>query len=223
MDLICCLGNNPTFAQVAVDAGWKYGARLPGTTYHPVFFADQEYKQPDRCRYMQCLRQEQPVVATVLDWEAEGQLPEVLGWAEEAAQWCQRVVIIPKVPGCVGRLPRMIGGKPVILGYSVPTSYGGTTLGLWEFQGWPVHLLGGSPQKQMELSCYVNAVSADGNMAHQQAHKGRFWNRKRGPKGHWWQLSETGDVDTKDANLRAFQLSCKNILEAWQCQTMNSP
>lgn len=169
---------------------------------------------------MTALEKHRPAVATVLDWEHHGQLDEVLSWAEEAARHVTRaVLVVPKVPGLVGLLPRTVGGKEVFLAYSVPTSYGGSPLGLWELAGWPVHLLGGSPQKQMDIYRHIRGIcrveSVDGNMAHQQAHRGRYWRRKPGPKGHWEQLQETGDTRTRGANLEAFRLSLANIQEAW--------
>lgn len=158
-------------------------------------------------------------MATVLDWEEPEQLPEVLSWAEEAAQHVREsVVIIPKVPGLVGQIPEQVGGKRVVLGYSVPTSYGASPLGLWEFRGRPVHLLGGSPQRQMDIRRYLRAevVSVDGNMSGQQARKGRFWSQQKTAKGHWNQLSSTGDCRTEGAHHEAFRRSMVAIREVWR-------
>jgi hypothetical protein len=165
---------------------------------------------------MLALARHRPAVATVLDWEEEEQLLEVLSWAEEAAGHVREaVVLIPKVPGGVPCLPRIIRGKRVVLGYSVPTSYGGSPLGLWEFRGWPVHLLGGSPQRQLEIAGYLDVVSADGSMAQQQACRCRCWRRRPGPKGHWEQLSAAGDGRTENAHREAFRRSLDAIREAW--------
>ncbi len=205
------------FRRVATASGWLNGARLPDSVYDPpLYFADQHWKNPDRKAYMRALEQHKPTMATVLDLEREEQLPEVLSWAEEASQFCGKVIIIPKVSGIIEDLPRVVNQADVILGYSVPTSYGGTEVPLWEFNGWPVHLLGGSPQKQMDLAEYMQVVSCDGNMAHQQAHRCRFWSRIPGRKGHWRQLSEVGDFRSDKANVEAFRLSCLEIAEAWR-------
>ncbi len=214
--LIYCADGNPTFARAAVAAGFLYGARLPNTVYQRVYFADQDWKSPDRAAYMRALSEHRPEVATVLDWERGGQLPEVLSWAEEAAQHARRVVIIPKVAGLLGAIPERVGEAEVVLGYSVPTKYGGSCVPLWEFGRRPVHLLGGSPQRQMSLAPYLNVVSADGNMAHQQAHRCRFWSPTKTPKGRWVQLSEAGDRRGIGANLEAFRRSCENIIAAWR-------
>jgi len=219
-DLIYCADGNPTFAALAVAAGWRYGARLPGTVYQPVHFADQDWRNPDRARYMAALATHRPAVATVLDWERDEQLPEVLAWAEEAAAHVtDAVLLIPKVVGGVARLPRAIGGRRVVLAYSVPTSYGGSPIPLWELAGWPVHLLGGSPQEQMrlwhQLSPICDVVSVDGNMAAQQARKGRTWRRTPGRKGHWWQLSQLGDDRSEDVDAECFRRSLAEVRRGW--------
>lgn len=161
---------------------------------------------------MAALKEHRPQVATVLDAEREGQLSEVLGWAEDAAQVVGRVIIIPKASGIIGKLPRRVAGAEIVLGYSVPTSYGGTELGLWEFDGWPVHLLGGSPHAQMRLRYYLRVVSADGNYANMMATRYcEFWNGKS-----WCELKDHGGHVAKDAPYEAFRRSCENIIRAWK-------
>lgn len=220
-ELIFCYGKNPSFAPIALAAGFRYGAQLPCVTYAPVYFADNEYRQPDRTAYMAALAEHRPQVATVVDWMVDEQLPDVLAWAEEAAQYCERLIIIPKVSGGISRIPTRIGGRDVVLGYSVPTTHGGTDLMLWEFAGRSVHLLGGSPQQQMFLySRYFrgicDVVSADGNMHCQQANSCRFWDVEKGPKGHWRQLREIGIDLGRGNNTEAFRRSCENIAAAWK-------
>lgn len=220
--LIYCADGNPAFARAAVEAGWDYGARLPSTVYEAVTFADQDWKTPDRRAYMAALAVHRPRMATVLDWERDEQFGEVMAWAEEAAAHVREsVVVIPKVVGGVPLIPAGVGGKRVVLGYSVPTSYGGSPVPLWEHEGRPVHLLGGSPQEQMRLwhafggvGCEV--VSADGNMAGQQARRGRHWSRIPGPKGHWKQLADSGDDRKEGVPLECFRRSLAAIRQAWE-------
>lgn len=215
--LVYCAGGNPEFRRIAHEAGFLNGARLPDTVYNPpLYFADQNYHNPDRVKYMAAIAEHKPIMATVKDWEQEEQREEVFSWAEEIAQWVERIIIIPKVPGTLDRIPNQIGGKEIVLGYSVPTSYGGTEVPLWEFGSRPIHLLGGSPHRQMALTNYLNVVSADGSMAQQQANRCRFWSRKKGSAGHWVQLSEVGENRTEDAHLEAFRKSCEEIMTAWQ-------
>lgn len=220
MELIYCAGGNQRFAQIAIDAGFLYGSQLPATVYHPVHFADQDWRKPDRERYMAALNEHRPQVATVLDLESEAQLSEVLGWAEDAAQVVGRVIIIPKISGVISQLPRRVAGAEIVLGYSVPTSYGGTELGLWEFDGWPVHLLGGSPQSQMRLRYYLRVVSADGNMANKMAtSRCQFWapGNAKAKDRYWPKLQKAdGSEWDKDAPYEAFRRSCENIIRAWK-------
>ena len=219
MQLIFCYGDNRAFAEIAINAGYRYGTRLPGDKpMAPISFADQSYRTPDRPGYMAALAVYRPRTATVLDLERADQLPTVLSWAEEAAQYCEQVLIIPKAHGIIARLPRRIGGADVVLAYSIPTSHGGSAVWAGEFATWPVHLLGGSPHAQMRWAArFANVVSADGNMHALQAQRCRFWRAEKGHKGHWVELSEAGDTERgKDAPLRAFRRSCVNIATAWR-------
>lgn len=226
MDLIYCADGNRRFYEIAKRAGFKYGAQLPGTIYGPLFFADQDWKKPNRKAYMQALAKHRPHMATVLDWECDDQLPEVLSWAEETAQFVGVVVIVPKVIGGIARLPREIGGIQVCLGYSVPTKFGGTSVPAWEFAGWPVHLLGGSPHKQIELYHYFDVVSADGNMMNKMAvQRCQFWvpGNARYANDYWWPSLQEADGEKwkTDAPYEAFRRSCENIMRAWR--NKNSP
>ena len=229
-ELIYCAGGNRQFARIAVNAGFRYGAQLPDTVYTdiaPLWFADQDWRKPNREAYMVRLAEYRPVQATVLDLEDADQLSEVLDWAEQAAQYIERVVIIPKVFGIVPRIPEHIGASDVVLGYSVPTRYAGTQVPVWEFAGRPVHLLGGGPQAQMRLAHYMNVVSADGNMTNLMATRYcQFWTpgSSRYARNRWWPtLKEAnggaawGDGSNKaDAPYEAFRRSCANIIAAWR-------
>lgn len=218
--LIYCADGNKRYAQIAIDAGFKYGAQLPAQSLHfPIYFSDQDWKKPDRERYIAELAELRPYMATVLDWERYEQLKEVLGWAEDAAQFAQVVVIIPKVHHKVSLLPSHIAGKQIRLGYSVPTAYGGTELMINEFFGWPVHLLGGSPGKQKELTQYLDVRSVDGNMHLKMANsRGLFWLRGKGPFSNCWTSIQKADGERwkGDANYEAFRRSCENIRKYWR-------
>lgn len=227
MKLIYCANGNARLADIAIQAGYHYGAQLPGTIYRPIYFADQDWKRPDRAAYMAALAYHRPAMATVLDWERPEQLPEVLDWAEETAQWVDRVLLIPKVIGAIGRLPRAIGGKSITLAYSVPTRFGGTACPVWEFAGWPIHLLGGSPQAQQHayqhLQGLADVQSADGNYAQKMAVRwGQFWvagTATWARDRYWPRLRETGEEVHTDVPYEAWRRSCINIIAAWQTLT----
>lgn len=216
--LIYSSGGNRRFAEIARAAGYKLGSQLPKKVYlRPLYFADQDWRRPNRTAYMAGLAEHRPDLATVLDWERGEQLPEVLDWAEEAAHYAQRIIVIPKVVNGVHRIPRRIGGSDIVLGYSVPTRFGGTEVPSWDFAGWPIHLLGGSPHAQMriwrQLSAIAEVVSVDGNYAQRQAVKARWaWSggiaTAEGGRSRWWQ----GGYEDHYA---AFAASCDAIHAAW--------
>jgi len=152
-------------------------------------------------------------MATVLDIERPEQLGDALSWAEEAAQFVRRVLLIPKCD-VVGKLPRHIGNADVVLAFSVPTRYGGTPLPLWEFAGWPIHLLGGAPHVQMQYALHLQSIadviSVDGNYFQMKAT--RFCEHWQAP-GRW---VADGYTTETDAPYDAFEKSCRNIMSAWR-------
>lgn len=230
--LIYCADGNSRFAQIAIKAGFKYGSQMPRKVYYEPFFIDLNPNNlPKQPVYVARLRKYSPFMASVHDWFEERRLAEILLRAEEIAQYTQNVLLIPKVPGGIKRLPRQVNGKRVILGYSVPTSHGATEVGIGEFAGWPVHILGGSPIQQMklfkEMSKLADVVSADGNYACKMATR---WNQFFVPDGSatyarnrfWPTLREAnggekwGDGSKKaDAPYEAFRRSCQGIMEMW--------
>lgn len=224
-ELIYCADGNPRFAQIAIKAGFVYGAQLPRTIYFDPEFVDQDWKNPDLEKYVAAIAKYRPKMATVLDWERLEQLPEVLAWAETIAPFTETIIIIPKVIGGINRIPKMINNRPIRLGYSVPTSFGGTQVPIWEFGNRPIHLLGGSPQKQFELSYYLNVLSCDGNMHLKMATKyNAFFNpQKITSRGYWPTLYEFdgrkwGNGLINDAPYEAFRRSCETIKKMWTDQ-----
>lgn len=211
--LIYCADGNPRFAEIAIECGFRYGAQLPKTIYHPPYFADQNWRKPDRIAYMKTLAQFRPALATVLDWEHDAQFADVLSWAEEAAQYVETVIIIPKVINGIKRIPRNINGKPVRLGYSASSTFSGTSVPIFDFRGWGVHCLGGSPKTQMQVARYVDVQSCDGNYLQRVA---RQWGKFFISPGKYGYLRDIGRANEPDGMYKAFRLSCQNVREAWR-------
>lgn len=213
--LIYCAAGNKRFAEIAIRWGYQYGAQLPNTIYYNPYFTDQNWKKPNREKYMKTVKKYRPTIATVLDWEQEGQLNEVLSWADEASQWVwEAVIIIPKVVGGVKRLPRQINGKQVRLGYSASSTFSSTPVSLDEFKTWPIHCLGGSVRKQIEMSQTDGLVSADGNYIQNMArrHCMLYSPAVRANNNGWPQLREFGlAYMEKDAIYLAFELTCMAV------------
>jgi hypothetical protein len=221
--LIYCADGNRKFAEIALRHGYFYGAQLPNTVYFEPHFADQNWKKPVRSKYMDTLKKYRPALATVLDWEVEKQLSEVLSWAEEAAQYVtDSVIIIPKVIGGIKRLPRQIGGKSVRLGYSAASTFSGTPVSLSEFKGWPVHCLGAGPARQMEIARQVDVKSADGNYIQNVARNFcQFYSPGTITKHNSWSTLRylgLGHI-RQDAIYLAFELTCIAVPMAWNGQS----
>ena len=203
--LIYCSSRDIEWASIAIDNGWLYGAQLPNAAHFSPAFVDQDWNNPVRERYLAALREHRPRWATVLDLERREQLNEVLGWAEDAAALVQEsIIIIPKAFGIVDLLPNVIGGRKVVLGYSVRTTFGGTTVPYHEFGRRPVHLLGGSPKAQLNAARFLNVVSADGSWARKIANKYA--------EGITPTFSRVKPHDRHEA----FSISCRSIKERWE-------
>lgn len=223
--LIYCAGGNKRFAEIAITSGLLYGSQLPRDKPHfPIYFADQDWKKPNRENYMRQVSLFRPKMATVKDLEHYTQFNTVLSWAEEVSQYCDYIVIIPKVQTLVKKIPRRINNKDVVLGYSVPTSYGGTNIPLKDFSGREIHLLGGSPHRQIaiwnEMRNFSDIFSIDGNYTQMLAIRfNKFWTNGDAlyAKNRWLpRLDEADGVTwTKDAPYEAFRRSCENIVKVW--------
>jgi hypothetical protein len=208
--LVYCAAGNRRFAEIAVSHGFRYGCRSDDTPARRAWFVDLDWKKPDLPRHLAFCAEHKPHLAVAPDVLSEGELPEALGWAERLAAHADRVLIVPKVAGLVERLPR----EPwLMIGYSVPTSYGGTdAVTSFDLIGWDCHLLGGNPQNQMRLAQYLRAYSADGNGFQKAARWGVYYDADsntwvpRGPKV----------PHGPDLPYRAFEQSCIEIQIAWR-------
>lgn len=216
-EIIYCGRGNRSLDGIAVELGISYGVRLPHSVFFPLDFADQNFKKPDRTAYMCKLEQHRPRWATVIDIEKPTQFYEALSWAEEAAGYVREgLIIIPKLWGVIPSIPETIQGKPVRLGYSVPTKYGSTSVPVSEFAGRPVHLLGGSPVVQYRLSDQMQVASLDCNYISMKAiAAGEYFTGMGTP--HWRPLrKDWAPRGTEDSMLLAFALSCMNLLQLWK-------
>lgn len=221
--LIWCQGGNPHSAKLAIAAGWWYGFRSDSNHYAeelgPVALIDSHWEDDrvDWQRHLAVCAEVRPWLATVPDTLSINQLDRTLTQAEQIAQHAIPLVV-PKCEGLIERLPREIGGKPIVLGYSVPTSYGGTDLPLWNFLGRPVHLLGGNPRRQMELCQYLAVVSADGNLAWRLARRGIVV-KTNGAAGMTLRELDGQCWPGENAPLEALRRSLENLRTFWCSRT----
>jgi len=213
MDLIYCAKGNRQLAPVAISEGWLYGSQ-PGTVYHPVSFCDLDFKRITETKYLrkyaEFVRGHKPKYATAPDIFAAMDVSCILRYAEtELAPHTQNIIIIPKACGVLERLPKTLGNARIIAGFSVPSRYGASSVPEWEFAAscLPIHLLGGSPKRQLILAQYLNVISADGNMMNKMSTRNcASW------KLTDWNFSQSPGEGIAES----FRRSCREIKQAWQ-------
>lgn len=213
------MGWNPGIITTAVSAARRYVTAFPNGK--PIMFMDNEWHDYNHQQHIDALAEFKPKYGTVRDLVTTAQakeagirhysIDETLTMAEDVAQHVDNVILIPKWD-CIDQLPREIGGKRIVLGYSVQSSYGGTEVPVERFQGWPVHLLGGSWKRQRSLIAKLrdDVVSIDMNQQLRISQFGQFW----------WPDGETADVSsilgvnyTRNQSLVAVTISLANILQ----------
>lgn len=172
LDFIYTLQMADTSCCLAVQAGLKYGinsaqfricpyvGELSGR--HRIIFIDNDYKNYDHQKHLSVVKKLRPKYATVRDIMTRDQcdqagikyypLGEILDYAEEMSEHSESVIVIPKYE-CLDKIP-----DKFILGYSIPTSHGGTPMPPQIFAGRKVHLLGGSWKKQLN---YLSVLGSD--------------------------------------------------------------
>jgi hypothetical protein len=211
--LIYCHGGNRAAASVARECGWDVGSRSDKVIYdeaRPLALLDIHWTRYDWRSHLAVASAEHPWMAAVPDLESHAHLRQCMEQAEDLAPHCTRLMLIPKAYDAIDLIPEVVGGTSVVLGYSVPTTYGGTSVPLWEFGQRPVHLLGGSPRAQKAVARYLNVVSLDGNMAWKIA--SRFTRSYAADGSHGGQ---DGQSIESGAPMEALRKSLMNLREFW--------
>jgi hypothetical protein len=151
----------------ALAAGWHAGARytnlrdVKGLPFEGRGFLDIDWKRYDFDRHLHAAQATRPLMTVARDVVHLRQLKAVLHEAEQLSKHAKFVIIVPKAPGFAGRIEKLVP-REFVLGFSVPTRYGGTKLAPSEFSR-PVHLLGGRPDVQRRLAELMPVVSLDCN------------------------------------------------------------
>lgn len=213
-DCTCC---------IAVQAGLKYGiqsahyrlcpyvGQLSGR--HLVSFIDNDYFDYNHDTHLKAVKELAPKYTTVRDVMSKEQcakagithypLEQILEWAWELSEHAENVIVIPKYD-CLDLIP-----DNFILGFSVPTSHGGTVVSPECFKGRRVHLLGGSWKEQLKYMAFFgdDVVSVDNNYILKQAQYGSFVY----PDGRTGNLSESLGIDGNNPRYTAIAISAGNI------------
>jgi hypothetical protein len=121
------------------------------------------------------------------------------------AEYADTVIIVPKDPWLAEHLDELIP-RQFILGFSVPSSYGGTLIPPDCFRR-PVHLLGGRPDLQRRLAERMSVISFDCNRFTLDAAFGDYFD------------GETFRPHPKGGYERCIRESIKNINALWEKYT----
>lgn len=205
VDMVLCV-TDPIYLQIGVDERLSIGAntsQAPGTLRKnfKIDFLDFDFKRPILEKHLELCREIRPKYVCAPDIFSESELDETLDYAAELKKHSENVIIIPKC-ACIDRIE-----KKWMVGYSVPTAYGGAEgFTVWDIMDYDIHLLGGSPGQQLKYKKYLkNIKSFDGNSyikIARQSHQ--FW-RLESP--HWV-------LDGNDT-ISLIAKSIRNIKTAW--------
>ena len=220
-DCTCCLA-----AQAGIGYGFRsaqyrlcpYCGQLSGR--HRVVFIDNEFKDYEHSVHVKVVEKHKPKYSTVRDIMSKRQckdagikfytFDQIMEWAEEIEQYAENVIVIPKYD-CLDDIPERF-----VLGYSVPTSYGGTPIPADKFRGRRVHLLGGSWKAQLEYLALLgdDVVSLDTNYIQRQA---RLLGVAVRPDGSEFQCQDIGLDYLTNVRYAALALSFGAIGAAVNC------
>lgn len=151
--------------KIARRFGWLPGARYTNLrdvrNFERLGFLDIDWKNYSFARHLAAAKATRPEITVALDVLNPKQLPRILDQAAELAEYADRVIVVPKHPSLAPSLDTQIP-KRFMLGFSVPTRYGGTVIPPKFFKR-AVHLLGGRPDVQRKLANLMPVVSIDCN------------------------------------------------------------
>jgi hypothetical protein len=165
-----------------VRRAWEH-AWLPGARYtnlrtvrwcSRLGFLDIDWQRYDFHRHLEAASLKRPVLTVARDVVHYRELDRVLREAEQLAGFADIVIIVPKDVRLAPNIRAKIGPH-YLLGFSVPSRYGETTLAPECFDG-PVHLLGGRPDVQRRLAERMNVISIDCNRFTLDAKYGKIFN-----------------------------------------------
>lgn len=167
-----------------IDIADKFGW-LPGAKYtnlrdikhcKRVGFIDIDWKNYCFEKHIDAVIKTSPLYTVAKDIIDIKEVDEILYQADQLSNYAENVILVPK--DC--KLKNMLNNLPhkYLLGYSVPTKYGGTEISTSHFQR-PVHLLGGRPDIQRKLANEMQVISFDCNRFTIDAKFGDYFDGKK--------------------------------------------
>ena len=171
------VNHSATVLEVAVAHGWLPGARYTNLRdvkrQKKLGFLDIDWKRYDFQRHLETTAQQRPLMTVARDVEDKRHLKRIIDQAYRLLEYASYVIVVPKDPSLGRGLCRSIPSE-FILGFSVPTRYGGTQISPFAFKR-PVHLLGGRPDVQRRMADLMPVFSIDANRFTLDASFGDFF------------------------------------------------
>ena len=200
-----CICYSKSVLKIAKSYGWYPGAKYTNLrdirSFNKIGFIDIEWKAYDFDKHIYALTQTEPILTVAKDIENIKEFDEVIKQAEILNKYSKYVIIVPKDRKLSSHLEEI--PSKYILGYSVPTKYGGTKIPIKYFNR-PVHLLGGRPDTQINLAAQMQVVSFDCNRFTLDAKYGYYFD------GHSFRKNSVRNYQ------ECISSSLKNINEMWR-------
>jgi hypothetical protein len=195
--------------RIAYEYGFKTGGRLDNIDRLaedgiPIHFIDMDWHNPEFDRLVQACKKYEPEYVVGGDYtkhdpsHPDSNISLINERAEILNQYAENVQVVPHGSNQVEHVP-----DGMVVGYSVPTTYGAAEGELIDYHGRDIHLLGGAPAKQMDMIREFDGdiVSIDGNAINKMANvANRYWS------GHDWKFENpTLDVMGEDPDSDFYQ------------------
>lgn len=215
-NLIFCGDGGGKWRDAARECVWLVGSQPKSMNITGLDFTDLDFKNMDKMgyldRYCDFIAKQQPRFAVLPDILTRAHIETCLEVGERVAHHVGTLIVVPKVSGICESIPLFIRNTPVVLG--LPCSrYGSKTnrVCLWELSHWKhgVHLLGGSPIKQLQLRDYLPITSLDCRQHMNVAVWGHYFKDGRYHRDATY-------TPKHDRIVELFKTSCRNIMKVWR-------
>jgi hypothetical protein len=199
---------------IAEEHGLIRGSRLDHienheSNGHSVDFIDLHWEAPDFEKLLRKTKEHEPRYVIAGDYQ-DGNHEKINSRARRLREYAGDVIVVPHKKGDISFCPSWS-----IIGYSTPTDYAGTDIPIWQYQQamQPIHVLGGSPQVQVEIINYLGLAhvqSIDSNSFHKAATAWlSYWQDDE--KRNWPHT----DQDTEDAVEKSYEQSIINLTDKY--------
>src|SRR5712692_5657287 len=121
--------HSATVLKIAVAYGWFPGARYTNLRdvkgFDKLGFLDIDWRKYDFSRHLEIAKLTRPTMTVARDIERHRDLRRIIDQAFQLLEYAKYVIVVPKDPLLESRLCSSIPTE-FLLGFSVPTRYGGT-------------------------------------------------------------------------------------------------